>query len=339
MKANSHKLLIALLFIFLTILVFSLVVTKNSKKTQNDYSHQKTTEEEDSLSDPELYKDPLNYPHLIGAPIIKDIDNDGKTEKILRYSLSMADRVIQVLYIYRDTGNDYKLIKTFYGDPYGFAKITGDNIITVGRFLSINDSIKNWDEFSQFEITKYKWTPDGEKEISKDMINSASINDLSDSIKSNFYDDISDLTYNQVFSAKIDPEISPTIHKNKYDGKTIEWDAKISKLYTQITGIKFCILDEEHQNIDIKESCDWFWASSDATKDADIISINPDWGGHWVPYILNYYNVSFDEDSDYFNETYTIKGIVNGADCGADKKCVPNIEIIDIEDKQTKFYN
>ena len=52
--------------------------------------------------------------------------------------------------------------------------------------------------------------------------------------------------------------------------------------------------------------------------------------GNWVKYILNYYNVPFDENSDYFNDIYTVKGVVNGIDCAPSDKCSPDIEIISI---------
>ncbi|MDD3171465.1 MAG: hypothetical protein PHO86_04005, partial [Bacilli bacterium] len=64
--------------------------------------------------------------------------------------------------------------------------------------------------------------------------------------------------------------------------------------------------------------------------DADNIVINSDWDGNWVKYILNYYNVPFDENSDYFDDIYTVRGIINGIDCAPSDKCSPDIEITKI---------
>ena len=135
----------------------------------------------------ELYEDPGNNPHMIGEPIIKDIDNDGLIEKVIRYDLLMADRSIQVLYIYREIDGEYKLIKKFEGDPYGFAKMVDENRVVVGRFLPIQgDVLKNWDDFEQFEIVEYKWTGNGEIEINKNITKASSVSDLDEEIKNNF---------------------------------------------------------------------------------------------------------------------------------------------------------
>lgn len=140
----KNTLWVILLIIFVLLISFLLYrmfnSTKNNFKNQNLINNNKTIIEIDEslLNSPELYKDPYNYPYLIGGPIIKDIDNDGKIEKIIRYNLSMADRPIQVLYIYRNIDDEYKLMKAFYGDPYGFARMVDDNTIIVGRFLPVN---------------------------------------------------------------------------------------------------------------------------------------------------------------------------------------------------------
>jgi hypothetical protein len=123
---------------------------------------------------------------------------------------------------------------------------------------------------------------------------------------------------------------TPGYFKTEQEGKNIEWKAKISKYYSQITGIKFCIVDDEHKSVDVSKSCDMFWSFADELMRADDLSVNPGWDGKWVKYILNYYNVPFDENSDYYNDIYTVKGIVNGIDCAPSDKCSPDIEIISI---------
>jgi uncharacterized protein YceK len=137
-------------------------------------------------------------------------------------------------------------------------------------------------------------------------------------------------SYNQIMNSKSEPDKSPDLYKTKYDGKVVEWKAKISTYYPQITGIKFCIVDNEHQNVDIDKPCDWFWAFSTSIMDADDVAVNPSWDGKWVDYVLKHYKVSFDKDKRFYNDVYTITGAVNGLDCGVDSKCIPNIEIISI---------
>jgi hypothetical protein len=141
--------------------------------------------------------------------------------------------------------------------------------------------------------------------------------------------EIGSLTYAQFMESKVgDSEYD--YYKSSYGGKLVEWQGKISGYYSQITGIKFCVIDEGHQNVDIDKPCDWFWAFSRDLMGADDITINPNWDGKWVNYILNYYKVPFDKDSYFYNDTYTIKGVVNGIDCISKDQCVPDIDIINI---------
>lgn len=137
------------------------------------------------------------------------------------------------------------------------------------------------------------------------------------------------LTYDDIINSKIEETESYSYYESKYEGKKIQWRGKISAYYSQITGIKFCIIDDNHTEVDINKPCDWFWASSKETKNADITSINPNWDGLWVNYILNYYKVDFNKNSNFYNDIYTIKGIINGIDCSGDR-CIPDIEIINI---------
>lgn len=139
-------------------------------------------------------------------------------------------------------------------------------------------------------------------------------------------------TYNQVVSSKTNVEKDSDYFSSSYDGQQIEWKAKISNYYSQLTGIKFCVVDNEHPDVNIDNTCNWFWASSDKIMNADDLKTNPNWDGKWVNYILNYYKVAFNPNDNFYNDVYTIKGIVNGIDCAPDpnNKCVPDIEIINI---------
>lgn len=126
------------------------------------------------------------YSKIVGEPVIKDIDGDGLIEKIVRYNSLMADRSIQTLYIYRKNNEEYKLIATFEGDPYGFAKMVDNKTIVVGKFVVINDGIRGWDDFDEFQVTKYKWTKNGATQISQSVIKANTFDELDDSIKKSF---------------------------------------------------------------------------------------------------------------------------------------------------------
>lgn len=309
------------------IFIFSVFVYFGGDTKSEDISVSQSEDEPDL----ELYKE--NKSRMVGEPSIRDIDGDGFIEKVVRYDVRMADRFIQELYIYREINGEYKIIKTFSGDPYGFAKLVEENTILVGRFLPIQEDIsKKWDDdnFEQFEMTRYKWTKEGEVEIDKSSMNAKSRKELSEEIRNNFYGDFTNATYKQVIDSKSETPVSMDMYDTQFDGDIIEWKAKISAHYSQITGVKFCVVDEDHKNVDIDESCDWFWAFSGETMGADDIKVNPDWDGHWVDYILNYYKVPFNKKERFYDSIYTVKGVVGGLDCGVYEKCVPNIEILSI---------
>jgi hypothetical protein len=143
--------------------------------------------------------------------------------------------------------------------------------------------------------------------------------------------EIKSLSYSQVVNSKLELDKSSGIYKSRYEGRVIGWKGKISSYYSQITGIKFCVIDQYHQNVDINKPCDWFWASSENIMNGDDIATNPSWDGKWVNYILKYYKVPFDDRKQFYNDLYTVTGIVDGIDCGVDSKCVPNIKIINIK--------
>ena len=142
-----------------------------------------------------------------------------------------------------------------------------------------------------------------------------------------------DITYNEVVNSNSED------FDNEYYGKIISWDACISHYYSQITGIKFCVVDDDHKNVIYDEPCDWFWAMSDDDQvmSADDIKFNPNWDGHWVPYILNHFNVSFDRKDIYYDDLYTVTGAIASFNrCPEGKSCdfigtILDVEIISID--------
>ena len=138
------------------------------------------------------------------------------------------------------------------------------------------------------------------------------------------------LKYNEILAHELEPTEHQLYFKTGQEGKIVEWRGKISRYYTQITGIKFCVIDEDHENVNTEEPCDFFWAYSEDLMDADNLSVNPNWDGSWVRFILDYYNIPLDEEGDYLNNTYLIKGAVLGVDCAPSDRCSPDIDIINI---------
>lgn len=138
------------------------------------------------------------------------------------------------------------------------------------------------------------------------------------------------LKYNEILAHELEPTEYQSYFKTEQEGKIVEWKGKISRYYTQITGIKFCVIDEDHENVNTEEPCDFFWAYSEDLMDADNISVNPNWDGNWVRFILDYYNLPLDEEGGYLNDTYLIKGVVLGVDCAPSDRCSPDIDIINI---------
>ncbi|MFA5000586.1 MAG: hypothetical protein WC545_04560 [Patescibacteria group bacterium] len=129
---------------------------------------------------------------------------------------------------------------------------------------------------------------------------------------------IDDLSYNQIIGSD---------NQEWFLGEAMRWQGKISAYYSQITGIKFCVVDKDHYNIDIHEPCDWFWAFS---NDVMYAHYSDNWDGNWVNYILKYYGVSYDQNSLFYNKIYTITGKISHIDCDISDKCIPGVDIISI---------
>lgn len=143
-----------------------------------------------------------------------------------------------------------------------------------------------------------------------------------------FYKNSQSLSYNEVLNSETVNSDSYGYHKSDYKGEKIKWLGKISRYYSGINGIKFCIIDDEHKNIDTTQPCDWFWAFAKELMSADDISVNPNWDGSWVDYTLNYYGAN---NEDPMNQIYEVEGSINGIDCGVHDRCAVDIEIIGIK--------
>lgn len=231
-------------------------------------------------------------------------------------------------YVFRDG----KLI--FENDSPGGRFFNDKSILNSNDFYLIQQDVnpKAFSHPTGFILSKYQYNSKENKleflwdrEYPGDSIKSFSDEELIENNKS-----ITSLAYNQIMNSKSEHNDSSDFYKSNYDGQTIVWQGKISAYYSQITGIKFCVIDGEHQSINIDQPCDWFWAFSASVMDADDVAVNPNWDGHWVDYILNYYKVPFDKNKRFYDDVYTVTGVVYGLDCGVDDKCIPDIEIVSI---------
>lgn len=119
------------------------------------------------------------------------------------------------------------------------------------------------------------------------------------------------LTYIQVMNSKEDSSERLDFYESDREGENVFWLGKVSHYYSQNSGIKFCVIDDDHKDIDINKPCDWFWASSNDNADASDLKIDFS---------------KYKKDCDM---SYWVKGKINGIDCAYDI-CVPDIEIISI---------
>lgn len=140
-----------------------------------------------------------------------------------------------------------------------------------------------------------------------------------------------EIYYSDVVSSSLTTQETPNYYNSSYGGQIIKWQGKISNYYTQASEIKFCVIDDNHKEININEPCDWFWATSEGMKMPDDCEMGSSWYCHRIDYILKYFEVLNDGDTNYLNNTYFITGKIKGIDCGVDDKCRPDIEIINIE--------
>ena len=116
--------------------------------------------------------------------------------------------------------------------------------------------------------------------------------------------------------------------KTPYVGKIIQWQAKIARSLTQRDGIKFCVIDDEHQNIDSKGNCDWFWLSDKnlGTRDDPNFFNSAD----WFDYIFKTYSDINPQKIDWGKDTFLVTGEVEGVD-GVFDKPIPLIIVSKIE--------
>jgi len=116
--------------------------------------------------------------------------------------------------------------------------------------------------------------------------------------------------------------------KTPYVGKKIQWQAKIASSLTQRDGIKFCIVDDKHQNIDSSSNCDWFWLSDKnlGTKNDPNFFNSAD----WFNYIFKTYSDINPQKIDWAKDIFLVTGEIEGVD-GVFDKPIPLIVVSKIE--------
>lgn len=116
-------------------------------------------------------------------------------------------------------------------------------------------------------------------------------------------------------------------------GSEIAWKGKIASRYSQIDGIKFCIVDDGHVNPDVHSDCEWFWAIPKELATKYDPTNKSDWTGNWNKYVFDKYSeIEYDKIISE-NDTFLVTGIIEDIDYGADglNRPVPNIVVTKIE--------
>ncbi len=136
---------------------------------------------------------------------------------------------------------------------------------------------------------------------------------------------VNSITYSEI--TRLDQGIK------SYKGREIKWRGKIASKYSQIDGIKFCIIDDSHKNPDIYSECDWFWAIPKELATEKDSSYQSDWNGNLVELMFkNYSNIDYDKINSEKDE-FIITGKLDSLDTEVDyfNRVIPSIEVTKIE--------
>lgn len=123
---------------------------------------------------------------------------------------------------------------------------------------------------------------------------------------------------------------------NSYIGKRVTWTGKIAINLSQISGIKFWIVDKQHQPDSSKDNA-WFWAIPKELATKEDPSYKEGWNGYWGEFMFkNYSKIDYDT-VDTSNDVFLVTGTVENLDCtypngdNTIESCVPNLVIEKIE--------
>lgn len=117
-----------------------------------------------------------------------------------------------------------------------------------------------------------------------------------------------------------------------YQGTNVRWKGRVSN-YTQISGVKFCIIDDKHLETDLNEGCDWFWLSPANLATENDPDMQSDWNGSWIKYMFNVYSGVNPDKIDFEKDIFLVSGELEYVDFGVDyyNRPVPSIVATKIE--------
>jgi len=121
-------------------------------------------------------------------------------------------------------------------------------------------------------------------------------------------------------------------------GVTVQWQAKIASRYSQIDGIKFCIVDDKHpkEKVDGYKDCDWFWLIPENLATEASPEYQVGWDGSWPNYMFKTYSTINPSEVDWDNDIFLITGKIDrpySVDFGVDylNRPIPVVVAIKIE--------
>lgn len=103
------------------------------------------------------------YYQYFWRPVLKDLNNDGNTEIILRYNFARADGFYQKCDVYTISGTKIKFLDSITGDPEGFARYISGNEFETGHALPSSSEIGHMG-YDLYEIKKYRFVNNKFKE-------------------------------------------------------------------------------------------------------------------------------------------------------------------------------
>ncbi|MBU4347254.1 hypothetical protein KJ586_00030 [Patescibacteria group bacterium] len=118
-----------------------------------------------------------------------------------------------------------------------------------------------------------------------------------------------------------------------YRGKNVQWMGRVANRYSQIDGIKFCIIDDKHKNADSRADCDWFWLFPVNLATENSPERQTNWDGFWPSYMFKTYSGLNPEKIDWDKDTFLIYGEIEDIDLGVDglNRPIPTIIATKIE--------
>lgn len=226
---------------------------------------------------------------------------------------------------YLQIAEDIKKVLKQMDDEYHDTLTAQDRLpflvsITTHRLLGGEKiSLVKKDFFAEYSVNKVIYIDDKETEelpndpniIWNEILRKLGINEVAE--KSS-YNTSSSLTYDQAIGLG-----------QKAVGKEVVWTGEVAHELSQISGIKFWIVDGSHPANGKRQGYEWFWALDEDTMYLPLAA-----DGQWVTYLM----AKFVGDYDCDDCRYEVRGRIYSLDCDfysvADfgkEICIPNVFI------------